>query len=149
MKATKQVQIFRAVSTAIAALMMSGFGSCTMSMSEICSQRIPRIDQRLNDAIAALGPWRNPASDGGVPSELVKDDRESWQLWAQDLLVETQRYIDIAGETPAVRRELSAIANNLVTFHGYAQSGRADSMVRILHTMQKHSAKVKDQVCSK
>ena len=153
-----RTNIIRFILTGCAAFCLTGFGSCSVSVMDVCTQRIPELDQRLTDAIGALAPWsgvtsaadRGPASVGLArgSQELSKADREVWESWAQARLTETQHYIDLSGEMPFVRNELTEIANQLVTFHGYAQSGRAGGMARVLLDIQVRSAKINAQVCS-
>jgi len=125
-----------------------------MSTREICASRLPEFDQRLDAAISALSPWlesiREPASSASQQSRLDQVDREIWRKWAEERLVEAQHYIDaVEGvrDTLLVREELSGIATDLVSFHGYARQGKAERMVHTLERIQAHSAKARGMAC--
>jgi hypothetical protein len=130
---------------------LTGLGSCSMSTSEICASRLPEFDKRLDAAVSALSPWVTPgrqlASD---QTRLEPIDREIWLRWAEDRLVEAQHYLDAVEGLPTqeqVREELSGIATDLVSFHGYARQGKGSYMVRTLERIQQHSFRARDLAC--
>lgn len=141
-------------------LTLSGFGSCSASIHEICSSRLPQFEVQLGAAVASLQPWtglpnRELASE--MPPEIVstntmaQQDRDDWQRWAEKQLIESQRYIDSAmrelGDGP-IRQILSDIANDLVAFHGYSGQGRADKMKTTLERIRERSEQARGLACA-
>lgn len=126
-----------------------------MSMQDICASRFPQFDEKLGNAVAVLAPARTGEPQGRMPASstaISEIDRKEWQGWAEDRLVEAQRYMDAtmgeSGQAP-VRAELSQIATDLVSFHGYAGQGKVDRMVLTLERMQGHSAKARGLACNR
>src|SRR6478736_4179108 len=86
-------------------LLACGFSSCSQSVQDICTTKVPVWDQRIESAIAALGPWRGSSASGRMiastdtgPTALAQQDRADWQKWAEENLVETQHYLDVSRE---------------------------------------------------
>lgn len=155
-----------------ALLLACGALGCNISVSDVCEERIPELDRKLDDALASLAPWtpeypervralasvdRGDGSDGteaGIgagPAELSSEDRASWEKWAEGHLFQTQRYYDVVqgeGDGKALRQDLTEISNLLVTFHGYTHAGRVDRMVATLRKMQAQVARTRRSACT-
>ena len=141
------------------AVWVSGFGSCAVSLPEVCAQRLPKYDAALGEALLALRPWveqpdRLPASGVGLrlSAELSQDERIKWKQWANDKLIETQNYLDAAAAELAdspMRLALNEIANEWVTFHGFAAQGRAERMKQTLERIQVKTSQVRGLACVK
>jgi hypothetical protein len=83
--------------------------------------------------------------------ELSRDDRRSWQAWAQDRLKETQSAIDLVdarSELRPVRQDLTDMANSYVAFDGYAHLSQVDRMLIMLDRIRQRSAHMVETVCS-
>jgi len=136
-----------------------GFGNCApTSLTQICESRLPQLDRDLGGAIIALNPWieaeRGIASSTYAPSaedmrdardSMDRSDRVSWQHWAEARLTETQAYIDVASGPS--RQLLTDIANQWVTFHGYATRGHARKMVATLERIRKQADSMDRAIC--
>jgi hypothetical protein len=155
MKYLIRTRFIQLASTLSVGFSLCGFASCSVPMSEVCTVRFPEFDRNVESAISALGPWRKNEMGRGLASvegsnaarDLAKQDRDTWKLWAEERLSEAQHSIDLADGFPGVRNELSDIANQLVTFHGYTQNGRVENMVHALEAVQLHSQRAREQVC--
>jgi hypothetical protein len=126
-------------------------------MQELCERELPQFELRVSDAQLALRPWleppeRLPASSGEAtaPLELAPQDRRAWQGWAEDWLVRIQNLTDVAtGELGygRARDEMTTVANLLVTFHGYAQTGRVERMNETLSRISQTAARARTEQC--
>jgi hypothetical protein len=127
-------------------------GGCNGDINDICAHRLPEFDRALASAETTLSEG---ATNGRVPASsrpaLGPADREQWKTWAEQRLKEAQHYIDaVEGEVATdklVRGELSDIATELVSFHGYARQGKSDRMVRALERIREHSSRARELAC--
>lgn len=144
MKYLNQTHLLQLFTLGSALILFSGMGSCSMSAQQICTDRLPELDRKLEAAIAVLDP-------GGAPaSRLAPADRESWRRWAEERLSEAQGYADYVegiAQERRVRSELSDVATGLVSFHGYARQGKGERMMHTLEAIQEHVAKARELVC--
>lgn len=151
-------------------VILSGFGSKLRSVSDVCeSDKLQKLDQRFENALVALKPWRSDsigavgkksakralASTADPELEFVgnlsKRDRESWRVWAEENLKETQQYIDIATAEPdqvQAKRDLSKVANELVAFHGFSVAGDTDRMIQSLQRIHQYNRNARKTVCT-
>ena len=134
---------------------LSGFGSCSVSVEEICQNRLPGFEQAMGIAQDALKPWEPDAGAGRMPAangmEMAQIDRHSWENWAMDRLRETQAYIDILetqGRLIPVKKELSKVATDLVAFHGYTAEGNVPRMTAILARIRERTHQAGEKNCS-
>ena len=135
--------------------------ACVPTAKEICNDRLPDLQHSVSNAITILKDWhddnagRNLASLGEAGEKptykgLSEGDRKSWQNWAEEHLVETQRYID---QVPAdarlrgARDALTEMANAFVSFHGYVGDSRTGQMIRSLETIQSDTERISAEVC--
>lgn len=154
---------FRGLAIGIFFVFLTGFGSCDGSLKQACSGRIPELEKVFDDAILALGPW-NPSAPspegarsvasvdapGQVPDSLAEMDRQSWMKWAEDRLEEAQGFLDLAESEPrisSIRKELSFMANEIVSFHGYSERGEPVRMISSLAKVREHARRVRVFAC--
>lgn len=129
-------------------------GCATSSRARFCSSELPLLEVAYDNAVLALGPWldagRQPASEGGGPGfSLPERDRDYWADWAEARLKAVQSTMDLAEaeNRGGLRRELSQLANELVVFHGYSVSGRADKMAASIQKLKLISKRVQARGC--
>jgi hypothetical protein len=130
-------------------------GSCSVSLQELCTSRIPTMDRELGDAIARLAPPRGEGPARAIASAaqaapMSEDEREGWTDWAEGRLREAQHAMDAAEAYPSARElrsELSTMAKELVAFHGYAQAGDASHMAQTLERIQIRSRQAAAKAC--
>jgi hypothetical protein len=119
-------------------------------MEALCSQKLPEFQKAVELAQVDLGTprGRTPASS---PADAPATD---WARWSEERLLEVQRHRDaMEGEDAfATSRDLlSKIADDLVSFHGYAECERTDGvrlkMGAALERMESKTEKLRRQVC--
>lgn len=151
MKQLNLTSLIRIFTLTFAAFSLTGLTGCMMSSAEICTKRFPEFEQKLSAAHENLAPWnvsgRRLAS---AHHTIEKSEREGWLRWALERLVEAQHYMDALDGMPdqiQVRSELSEIATDIVSFHGYARQGKGEHMVRTLERIQERSVKARGLAC--
>ena len=153
------------VASFIILFLFTGLGPCT-SLENVCSKELSSFNQKVFLASSALAPWKEPwkkdhtnrtlASTEHVEKRqspvLAVKDRESWQHWARDRLLEVQGYIDALDVYQIYaeeKQELSQVANELVVFHGYVGHGDIQKMDQLLLSISQRSEAVWKRVCQK
>lgn len=138
-------------------ILFSGFGSCSGDLRALCSNELPGFEKEFGDAMASLdssitgAPERRIASESKGAANLAGPARETWQRWAESRLKATQDFIDRTYGDPEfaiIRKELGEVANGLVSFHGYAELGKADRMSRSLATVREHAWRARELACN-
>ncbi len=82
-------------------------------------------------------------------------DRRSWQDWGENRLKEAQHFLDIllevADDHPInlqnMKNSLKEVANDLVSFNGYAEQGQYRKMVSTLVKTREGLKKVRELAC--
>lgn len=140
----------------IISLGLTGFGSCSTSVRDLCRNQLPEFDRSVVVSLTDLQTRfpklksRNLAQTGNAPS-LSFQARKDFQAWAEKNLKAVQRYADIARADPTwleVRPELNSIAIQLVHFHGYVQKGNVGNMQKTLAAMQASVEKIREFSCN-
>jgi hypothetical protein len=153
-------------------LVLTGAGKCSRDISDpqACVELTGERTERFQAARLALEPWNEElvasrASRGIASADtssksmaqvqephLSEYDRESWTRWAREQLVEVSNAIDAVPITATfrpARKELSALAQELVQFHGSVEHGRVSSMLKSLETMSTQSARAAAIICGR
>ncbi len=141
------------------------FSACSTSpVQRICEDEFPLFDQRLDEALMALGPADPMPTPGrslasipneakAAPVELTERDQKRWVSWSESQLWGIQSVITATpGILPlerreTVRRSLHQVANMLVMFHGHADRRDAEAMVRLLERMKEHQTTARASLC--
>ena len=167
---------YSAVLSAIAVLIVVLSGCNVDSPADLCSGKYDRI---FAAAANDLRPWegsRHLAGQSGdaaahaavaeARTELtgvtVPDaDREHWEDWAHQNLVEIQHLLDDLDSLPArttpeeslkfdaLRTELSGAADELVQIHGLIHQGRVDRVGLALSRLQKRAERARGLACAR
>ena len=124
-----------------------------MSVQQACNSEFPKFSESVDHARTVLVAW-TPKPDSGrqlasVPA-MAWVDRESWQKWAEERLVETEHYRDLFEDDDRLRgarHEISDVSNDLVEFHGFTSQGRLDKMIVILSRIQARAGKIREVAC--
>jgi hypothetical protein len=133
-------------------ILSTGFGSCSRTVTQACKERFPQFEQELNAIRTEVDDLSQTRLIAAVDSDVSSKNKQHWTNWAAEELDETQRYIDLLDQDPRfypARNELSALANDLVTFHGYAVQKKYKQMIKVLDRMEGHSEKARDLACSR
>lgn len=140
------------------------FSACSTSpVQRICEDEFPRFDQRLDEALMALSPSsegviRQGRSIASIPEEpraatLSEREQRKWVSWSESQLWGIQSALSSTpGIMPlerraTVRRSLNQVANMLVMFHGHADRGDPEAMVRLLERMKEHQTTARASLC--
>jgi hypothetical protein len=136
----------------IAAYLLMGFGSCTQSVKSACVTHFPAFQEEVGGVLAALEPSRTTRAPAAVRPVSINDEkRNHWKSWSVTRLHDTQKYIDLANEEPKykkIREALTVVANDLVSFYGYAHSGNQKAMARTLKSLQTRAEKARSLACA-
>ncbi|MCM2277309.1 MAG: hypothetical protein NDJ89_04480 [Oligoflexia bacterium] len=139
---------FRLLLLSLTSLSLSGFGSCSSSVSELCVSGFPRTERDFEQARAALSA---PGTGRALASLSHGEfDREHWLDWAESRINEVQDFMDVAERDPRfreLRKELSLLADQLVSFHGYAAAGNRERMSILLDRALARGRKVRSLAC--
>ncbi|MCM2322966.1 MAG: hypothetical protein NDJ90_06855 [Oligoflexia bacterium] len=138
-------------------LTLSGFGSCSRSMDQLCASNFPRYEQdfevaalKLNEARAERRLASSSSEGEGARGDPAKESREAWLAWAERHIKEAQDLMDVIQSEPElgqIRKELSALADQLVSFHGYASRGKQERMTIALAKAREHQRKARALAC--
>jgi len=147
------------------ALLVSG--SCNETVKvELCSERLPQFEKKMDDAIAALDQMDMKNTPKGrylasvtdpmkIPEGLreieSQEERDKWSRWAEQELGRIQTHMDITVDDPALvgaRGEMSLAANHLVSFSGYAILGETSKMLQALVRVREYGRSARRLVCS-
>lgn len=131
------MNFFRVFFLSTLALSLTGVSSCSESLETVCIQRLPGFELALVTAF----------------SDLHSDvNHEYWPSWAEGHLKDMQYWMDLVDDQEIFReeqRQLSAIANDLVIFHGYASRGDSDRMRSSIEKMRKAVVEARIQLCGR
>jgi len=138
--------------TVIATFLISP--SCNQENVDVCGEKLPQLDQKLENAIAALQPWltNQPGRYLASATDMMAEvDKKSWREWGQNVLVDVQRYADYIDSDSSLihlKYQLSAVSNDLVSFVGYADSGNANKMVIVLARIREKTKRSEEMICN-
>ena len=151
---------FSKIHSLLITLLVMTAGCATANRTELCSSELPELDKSAQDALLALSPWTSPslgegrmlasASAGSASTpRLSTEDRAYWRKWAETRLFAVQTSMDLqeSERRGELRKCLSSLANELVTFHGYATQGRADRMEKSLKKISELSLESRKEGC--
>ena len=143
-----------------------GVGCNERSLEEICKDQVPLFQATMESSFTRLDQYVLPASEEGrmlastqkigereVEVEWL-DVQESlvWSKWSADRLKVVQDFM-LAIEPRSDLRELypmlNDIANDLVSFRGYAETGNAVRMHELLSHALTTSRQVQELTCGK
>ncbi len=136
---------------------------CSTSISEICEVRFPEFQAEvLAMAKEIPAPYKdnNPQdpkartlASQAVPMPMFNPDREkvqSWKRWSRARLGDVQKVMDSIAAYPeflSQKATLSIVANELVMFYAYAESGKWTRMQESIDVILTRSEAVKKGVC--
>ncbi|HAR43469.1 MAG TPA: hypothetical protein DCS07_12695 [Bdellovibrionales bacterium] len=135
------MNFFRVFFLSTMALSLTGVSSCSESLETVCIQRLPGFELALVTAFSDLQP--------DTRNDVI---HEYWPSWAEGHLKDMQYWMDLVDDQEIFReeqRQLSAIANDLVIFHGYASRGDSDRMRSSIEKMRKAVVEARSQLCGR
>lgn len=135
-----------------------GASCATTSVDDFCGSRLGSLNEKIDNALVVLRSWEPDRSLASVDEhtrhplsiDLAFEDRRSWSAWALERLKEMQVYGDATQFNPqlrVVRGDLTSIANEWVSFDGYATLSQVDRMIVMLDRIRHENDAVIAKVC--
>lgn len=151
----------------VTSLITMGMGSCSTTVEEACRTKIPALHQefaKVQVEVAALAPSREAnraiASVSEKPQSIIaeqnqifslsRETKDRLQQWSEEKLVEAEQYQDLVRSRSELRpalQPLSEMADELVKFDGYVETGKVYQVTASLQRAEVHAAEAEKAVC--
>ncbi len=135
---------------------------CTSSIEDICNKEIPEFEAEILAMVKDIPiPFKSAEKDHKTGTSVRKpasvpfvtppaQQIHTWKSWSRERLDDVQDVIDVVGAQPSLlkhKSDLTLIANELVMFYGYVESGKWTRMQESIDVILLRSEAVKKGVC--